>query len=112
MVGYVAVIAAFVSGFALLSETFVSIIFLSVAIFVFMGVDVQSRLLDEVEQTIEDILPICAKCKKIRDAQSDPDDQESWSLMENYIAEKMDVGFSHGYCPQCFDEEIKNIDAA
>ena len=109
-IGYVVVMAAFTFRYSLVSETFVSVIFLFGAIFVFIGILVQSRLLDEVQRTLHGILPICAKCKQIRTADGNPKEQKTWKGIEIYISERTDVNFSHGYCPRCFEEEMKNID--
>ena len=40
-------------------------------------------------------LPICAYCKSIRD------DANEWRSIEDYIAERAPVQFSHGVCPGC-----------
>jgi len=45
--------------------------------------------------TLENILPICANCKKIRD------DQGYWEQVESYLATASDIRFSHGLCPDC-----------
>jgi len=52
------------------------------------------RTLAEVK-VLEGLLPICAQCKKIRDAQG------CWQYMEVYIEDRSDAQFSHGYCPDC-----------
>ena len=59
LVGYIASIAAIFMRYPLLSETFVSLIFLFGGIFVYIGIVVQSRLMSAVRQTFEGILPIC-----------------------------------------------------
>ena len=41
------------------------------------------------------LLPICAHCKKIRDAHG------TWHPIENYISSQTEVRFSHGICPGC-----------
>ena len=46
-------------------------------------------------RTLKDLLPICAKCKKIRD------DQGYWKQIEQYISDHTDTRFSHGLCPEC-----------
>ncbi len=46
-------------------------------------------------QTLRGIIPICASCKKIRD------DKGFWNQVETYIANRTDVQFSHGMCPDC-----------
>lgn len=40
-------------------------------------------------------LPICAKCKKIRD------DNGYWNQIETYIRDHSEAEFSHGICPEC-----------
>ncbi len=99
------VFVAFALRYSLLSETFVSIIFLSGAVFVFIEITVQARLLGEMRQTIQGLLPICVKCKKIRVGDDNPKDPTIWRRIESYISERIDVDFSHGYCPECYDEE-------
>ena len=41
------------------------------------------------------MLPICMRCKKIRD------DDGYWEQMEVYISEHSNADFSHGICPAC-----------
>jgi PAS domain S-box-containing protein len=52
------------------------------------------QALDEV-RTLRGILPICAKCKNIRD------DKGYWSQIESYIRDHSEAEFSHGICPAC-----------
>ncbi len=49
---------------------------------------------DEI-QTLKGIIPICAKCKKIRD------NKGYWQQVESYIESKSEVEFSHSLCPEC-----------
>lgn len=46
-------------------------------------------------RTLQGLLPICARCKKIRD------DQGYWKQLEVYISHHTDARFSHGLCPEC-----------
>jgi PAS domain S-box-containing protein len=46
-------------------------------------------------KTLSGLLPICASCKKIRDAQGD------WKSIEVYIQERSEAKFSHAICPDC-----------
>lgn len=48
----------------------------------------------EVE-TLSDLLPICAWCKKIRD------DQGYWQQVESYFSRRSGVRFTHGVCLDC-----------
>lgn len=50
--------------------------------------------LNEVH-TLEDLLPICASCKKVRD------DKGYWSQLDVYLRTRAAVEFTHGICPEC-----------
>lgn len=52
-------------------------------------------------RTLQGILPICMKCKKIRN------DQGYWDQLEDYISEHSEALFSHGFCPECGEEYTK-----
>ena len=62
-----------------------------------------SQALAEVK-TLKGIIPICCRCKAIRD------DEGYWQLLEEYFSTRLDADFSHGYCPACFESEMKQID--
>ena len=108
-IGYLVVLAAFVFHLKFISETFVSLIFFFGAIFVSIGIIVQTRLLSEVQHTLQGILPICCKCKKIRTVGANYKDPMAWKRIEDFLSEKTNVGFTHGYCPECGEEEIRNV---
>ena len=44
---------------------------------------------------LEGFIPICASCKKIRNA------EDQWEQMEKYITEHSLARFSHSICPDC-----------
>jgi hypothetical protein len=44
------------------------------------------------------ILPICSRCKKIRN------DQQYWEQVEGYLCKHTHLQFSHGICPDCARE--------
>ena len=44
---------------------------------------------------LQDFLPICMHCKSIRD------EQQHWKTIEQYVADRSTVRFSHGLCPTC-----------
>ena len=55
--------------------------------------------LDKARSTIkelEEIIPICSYCNKIRD------DEGAWKRMEAYFKDRLESSFSHGICPTCF----------
>jgi sigma-B regulation protein RsbU (phosphoserine phosphatase) len=49
---------------------------------------------------LEELLPICTYCKKIRD------DQNYWQQMEGYINERTGSEFSHSICPDCYTRVV------
>jgi len=49
-------------------------------------------------RTLEDLLPICANCRKVRD------DKGYWGQIEDYLRTRAAVEFTHGICPSCMDQ--------
>ncbi len=49
------------------------------------------------------IIPICAKCKKMRD------DAGYWHQLESYFAARSELRFSHGLCPECAAETLAEL---
>jgi hypothetical protein len=47
---------------------------------------------------LEGFIPICANCKRIRDADNE------WEQLEGYITRHSHSEFSHGLCPDCARE--------
>jgi len=54
-------------------------------------------------KTLRGLLPVCMHCKKIRD------DQGFWQQMEAYFHRHTNVEFSHGLCPDCFQEHHNKL---
>lgn len=46
-------------------------------------------------KTLEEMIPICSSCRKVRD------DDGYWKRVEEYITEKTDSSFTHGICEDC-----------
>ena len=65
-------------------------------------------IIEDVSELVQlrDIIPICSKCKKIRN------EDHYWQSVENYLERKLDVMFSHGLCGDCardlYPELLKN----
>ena len=59
--------------------------------------DKNKRLTDYLMelQALRGIVPICANCKSIRDA------QDNWHPIEHYLIKHPEANFSHGICPKC-----------
>lgn len=49
---------------------------------------------------LEDFIPICSHCKKVRD------DKKYWQEIETYVAARAGTRFSHGICPDCYDRVL------
>ena len=54
-------------------------------------------------KTLRGILPICGRCKKIRN------DGGYWSEVEHFVKEHSEAEFSHGFCPDCLQRELDSI---
>ncbi len=63
-----------------------------------------SQLMESIEKikTLSGLLPICTRCKKIRD------DKGYWNQIESYIEQYSRAEFSHSVCPDCSDELYGN----
>jgi hypothetical protein len=64
----------------------------------------QLRELQEAQARVNrlhGLLPICSYCKKVRD------DHNYWQQVEAYISAHSDVHFSHGICPDCYEQVVK-----
>ena len=49
-------------------------------------------------RTLRGLLPICTECKRIRD------DRGDWLQFELYVDRHSDAEFSHGVCPDCYEQ--------
>ncbi len=72
--------------------------------------ELQTRLADRVAELqaalarvkqLQGLLPICCYCKRIRV------DNRYWQQVEVYISERSNAEFTHGICPACYDQVIK-----
>ncbi len=63
---------------------------------------VAERILRYTRQVrqLEQLLPICSYCKKIRD------DHNYWQQIEGYINERTGSEFSHSVCPDCYNRIV------
>ena len=59
----------------------------------------------EIRQ-LQELIPICTYCRKVRD------EHDYWDLVESYIQKETGSRFSHGACPQCYDKEIERLTAS
>jgi CheY-like chemotaxis protein len=55
-----------------------------------------ARIKTHIEiRILRGLLPMCSKCKKIRD------DEGFWNQVDSYIEEHSQATFTHGICPEC-----------
>ncbi|MFH1887831.1 MAG: hypothetical protein ABIM40_14140 [Pseudomonadota bacterium] len=57
--------------------------------------ELERRLADALTKVLSGFLPICARCKRIRD------EDGAWNQVETYIQDHTEAVFSHGVCPEC-----------
>jgi DNA-binding response OmpR family regulator len=50
---------------------------------------------------LRELLPICVYCHRVRH------DGEQWSVLEEYLATRIKVRFTHGFCPTCYVHHVK-----
>ena len=60
---------------------------------------VAERILNYATQVrqLQQFIPICGYCRKVRD------DQNYWNQVEDYLSKQNGVSLSHGVCPECYE---------
>ena len=56
-------------------------------------------------EMLQGLVTICSQCRKIRI------NQDLWSGLEEYVSRYTDIDFTHGLCPDCYDSEMRDLDA-
>jgi DNA-binding response OmpR family regulator len=51
-------------------------------------------------RTLEELLPICSYCKRIREG------KDYWQQVEAYISRRTEAKFSHSICPDCYQKHV------
>ena len=56
-------------------------------------------ILEDISELVQlrKLIPMCANCKKIRN------ERQYWDSLESYFKKQMDIDFTHGICPECFE---------
>ena len=62
-----------------------------------------SDYLDEL-QKLRGLIPICISCKKIKNHDG------YWKSVEQYLINHPKADFSHGYCPECYEKRMREMD--
>ena len=52
-------------------------------------------------KTLKGFLPVCSNCKKIRLIDSDPDEPESWVVLDTFFKKHTNAQLTHTICPKC-----------
>lgn len=55
-------------------------------------------------QRLQGLLPICSHCKKVRN------EANYWERVDSYLSSHSDLEFTHGICPDCSEEMMKQIE--
>jgi len=56
----------------------------------------------EIRQ-LQEMIPICAYCRKVRD------EHDYWDKVESYVQKQTGSRFSHGACPECYEKEMERL---
>jgi len=70
-----------------------------------MRLTVAERILNytaEIRQ-LQEMIPICVYCRKVRD------EHDYWDMVESYIQKETGSRFSHGACPECCEKELERL---
>ncbi|MDE2491989.1 MAG: response regulator [Elusimicrobia bacterium] len=59
--------------------------------------------LNERVRVLEDILPMCAYCRRIRD------EKGGYQNLEEYVSDRTATRFSHGVCPECAKKHFPDL---
>jgi len=62
-------------------------------------------ILEDIGEIVElrRMLPICARCKKVRDG------EDLWHRVDLYLSKHLDLDFTHSLCPNCAAELYPNL---
>lgn len=101
LAAYVVTALAFADGWPIVGELFIGAVFIFGALFVYLGLSIQSRLVGELLQTVGNLIPICAECRKVRLPDTDPARMDSWQPVDLVFRGASESLFSHGICPDC-----------
>ena len=52
---------------------------------------------------LQEMIPICVYCRKVRN------EHDYWDLVESYIQKETGSRFSHGACPECYGIEMQQL---
>ncbi len=73
--------------------------------FVFNQSDLVLLVIEDISEIMElrRIIPMCAMCKQVRN------DKNYWMQVDSYLKGHLDIDFSHGLCPDCYEKTKRKI---
>jgi sigma-B regulation protein RsbU (phosphoserine phosphatase) len=66
--------------------------------------DLRTRLAEATSahtKRLPGLLPMCGYCRRIRD------EDQQWSTLEQYLSHRVGVRFTHGFCPDCYEDYVR-----
>lgn len=78
---------------------------ITTAPFKYNGDDFVILIMEDFEEIAEinKLIPICSRCKVIRNG------DQALQKLEQYFNKEWGMGFSHGLCPDCLEKELDKI---
>jgi hypothetical protein len=58
---------------------------------------------------LKGMMSVCCVCKKVQTGE-DNRNPKHWINIDKYIQENSEILFSHGYCPECHQEELERFE--
>ncbi|MBE0673505.1 MAG: response regulator [Bacteroidales bacterium] len=76
----------------------------------FKKVELLARVKTHIElKTLRGILPYCSICGLIRDDTGVEHGMGKWVKADTFVTQKTDARVSHGYCPNCLENEMDSM---
>lgn len=86
-----------------------SVLVLGILVFSFIFLYFDLRRARSRIDTLEQLLPICSNCKKIRMEGQPEGSENTWMPIEHYLMERDSMRFTHGLCPDCAEKLYPEI---
>lgn len=65
---------------------------------------IEKKELSQKIKIYEKLLPVCCKCKNIRDDTGKEPGKGAWMSLEDYLNKKARINITHGLCPACAEK--------
>ncbi len=74
------------------------------AIIIVMGFVIVAHSYTQQQRVLKGIIRVCSHCHKVRIQETD------WINLEYYVSDHTLANFSHGICPDCYQQAMQEID--